>query len=113
MAKKKDFSVKVMSDQVMYTNISKSTEYNSARLVAKMGDNEYMSISYEWDGESVPEFAMNLMGFMQANNIETSGIWPEFVDSEEAAKYGKPAKTKDKKEKICPDCEKPMSECEC
>lgn len=131
MAKKKSFSVSVDPESVMYTNLSKSKEYNSARLVAKIGDNEYMSISYEWEGDYVPDFAMNLMDFMKANNVETSGVWPEFVGTEDAAKKcgnGKPAgmkkkkkaeedeeekETSQKKEKICPDCKKPMSKCTC
>ena len=78
MAKKvmKDFSVSVKPDEVMYTNISTSKDgYNSARMVIKRGDNEYMSISYEWEGDTIPGFAMDLMGFMKNNNVETSGVW--------------------------------------
>lgn len=125
---KKNFSVTVNPETVMYTNISKSKEYNSARMVAKIGDNEYMSISYEWEGDSIPDFAMNLMDFMKANEIETSGVWPGFVGTEDAAKKcgtAKPAGMKKKKkaeedekeisqkEKICSKCKKPMSKCTC
>ncbi len=82
--KKKDFVVKVDPDSVMYTNISKSKNgYNSARMAVKVGENEYMSISYEWEGEGVPSFAMDLMGFMQANE-EDAGIWKD-KDEEYAA----------------------------
>ena len=70
MAAKKDFVVKVIADEVIHTSISKSKNgYNSARVVIKKGDNEYMSISYEWEGDGVPSFAMDLMGFMQANEM--------------------------------------------
>jgi len=90
MASKKNFSVSVMPDEVVYTNISKSKDgFNSARVVAKMGEKEYMSISYEWEGEGVPDFAMNLMGFMQANEIAAA------------------------KEKMCNSCKNPMSKCDC
>jgi len=76
MAKKKGFSVEVDSEEVMYTNISTSKDgYNSARMVIKKGDNEYMSISYEWEGSGVPGFAMDLMSFMKNNNVEKSGVW--------------------------------------
>lgn len=74
--KSKDFSVSVMADEVMYTSINTSKDgYNSARMVIKKGDNEYMSISYEWEGSGIPGFAMDLMGFMKTNNVETSGVW--------------------------------------
>lgn len=77
MAKSKKFSVNVDEEDVMYTSISKSKDgYNSARIVVKKGDKEYMIISYEWE-QGTPDFVMNLMGFMQANNVETSGVWPE------------------------------------
>lgn len=78
MAKSKKFSVNVDAEEVMYTNISKYKDgYNSARIVVKKGDKEYMTISYEWEGDYIPDFAMNLMSFMQASGIETSGVWPE------------------------------------
>jgi hypothetical protein len=67
---KKEFMVKVTPDEVVHTSISKTKNgYNSARVVVKRGDNEYMSINYEWEGEGVPSFAMDLMGFMQANEL--------------------------------------------
>ncbi len=71
MAKAKKMSISIDPDQVMYTNISKSKDgYNSARVVVKVGDKEYMSVSYEWEGDSIPDFAMNLMSFMQANSMD-------------------------------------------
>ena len=74
--KMKDFSVSVTPEEVMYTSINTSKDgYNSARMVIKKGDNEYMSISYEWEGSGIPGFAMDLMGFMKQNNMESSGIW--------------------------------------
>jgi len=73
MASKKDMTIKISPDQVMFSNISKSKDgYNSARVVAKVNDKEYMSVSYEWEGDSVPDFAMNLMSFMSANEMGTS-----------------------------------------
>ena len=74
--KMKDFSVSVMPEEVMYTSINTSKDgYNSARMVIKKGDSEFMSISYEWEGSGIPGFAMDLMGFMKQNNMESSGIW--------------------------------------
>lgn len=79
MATKKDkmFTVSVDPNTVVYTNISKSKNgYNSARMVVKSGENEYMSISYEWEGDGIPGFAMDLMGFMKNSGVEKSGVWP-------------------------------------
>ncbi len=83
MAKtKKDFVVKVEADEVVHTSISKSKNgYNSARILVKRGDNEYMSINYEWEGDGIPAFAMDLMGFMQANEMP----FGEIVEGKEEA----------------------------
>ena len=95
MAKSKKFSVNVDAEEVMYTNISKYKDgYNSARIVVKKGDKEYMTISYEWEGDYIPDFAMNLMSFMKANSIETSGVWPEKEES-----YIEYSEREDKEEK--------------
>lgn len=88
---KKDFNIKVKAEDVMYTNISTSKDgYNSARLVVKQADDQYLSISCEWEGNTIPSFALDLMGFMKANKSEVSGILPgkeddykEFIDKKE------------------------------
>jgi hypothetical protein len=77
MAKKiNDFNVSIIPEEVMYTSINTSKDnYNSARIVIQKGENEYMSISYEWQSGGIPGFAMDLMSFMKTNNVETSGVW--------------------------------------
>jgi hypothetical protein len=75
-SKKKSMKINIDPEKVVYTNISKTQDYNSARMVVKVADKEYMTVSYEWEGSHVPDFAMSLMSFMQANEIETSGVWP-------------------------------------
>lgn len=76
MADLKDFSVTLPAGEIMYTSINTSKDgYNSARIVAKKSDSEYLSISYEWEGSGIPEFAMDLMSFMKNNNVEKSGVW--------------------------------------
>jgi len=91
MASKKDMTIKISPDQVMFSNISKSKDgYNSARVVVKVNEKEYMSVSYEWEGTSIPDFAMNLMSFMQANEMgtELNKLGDEY--EEYAAKSKKP-----------------------
>ena len=78
MPKSNKFRVSVDPKNVVYTNISTSQDgYNSARIVSKTGDKQYMVISYEWEGTVIPDFAVDLMSFMQKNGVETSGVWQE------------------------------------
>jgi len=110
MAKPKNMSINIDPTQVVYTSIMKDKSgYNSARIVVKAGDKEYMQISYDWEGSGIPDFAMNLMEFMKNSNVETSGIWPgqeaAHVEYEDAAKKKKMGK--------CPDCGKPTPFCSC
>ena len=95
-------------------------------MVVKKGDSEFMSISYEWEGNKIPGFAMDLMGFMKNNNVETSSVWPDKQrDYAEWASIGLPkqeeegcATCKEHNPKkaakgMCPDCGKKMEECKC
>lgn len=83
---KKDMTIKIGADQVMFSNISKSKDgYNSARVVAKVNEKEYMSVSYEWEGNNVPDFAMNLMSFMQANEMQIGPVEEHAEEYEEYA----------------------------
>jgi len=87
----KDMTIKITADQIMFSNISKSKDgYNSARVVAKFNDNEYMSVSYEWEGKIMPDFAINLAGFMTANemSLATNKLGDEYAEF--AAKTKKP-----------------------
>lgn len=96
---KKNFSVQIAPDEVLHTSIHKSKDgYNSARIVAKRGEKEYMAVSYEWEGDYVPSFAMDLMGFMQANEVKESGMWP---GKEEA--YLEYAEDMEEDAQECPD----------
>lgn len=86
MAKKleKTFNVSVKPGEVMYTNISTSKDgYNSARMVVKRGDKQYMSISFEWEGSDgvIPDFALDVMDFMKSSGKETSGVWEGMEES--------------------------------
>lgn len=101
--------ISIAADQVMFSNISRSKDgYNSARVVAKINDNEYMSVSYEWEGKEVPDFAMNLMGFMSANKMEIGPV-EEHADefAELSAKKGKKGVNPFAKDKDMEDEEDP------
>ena len=92
-SKKGGITVSVSPEQIMHTGVSRSKGgYNSAGFHAKIGDNEYMSVSYEWQGDQIPDFAMDLMSFMKANKeeIETaSAALKEEFEAYSAKKKGK------------------------
>jgi len=112
----KGFNVAIDPANVMYTNISTSKDgYNSANVIVKVGEKEYLRVSCEWEGDNVPGFAMDLMAFMKSNKMEKSGVWTgkEEAYAEFSAKKAKKEDKKKEDEEICPDCKKPMSECTC
>ena len=105
----KKMSINIEPDQVVYSQISKSQDgYNSARMVVKSGEKEYMAISYEWEGEGVPDFVMGMMGFMQANHIELSSA-DEWVRPEEAEEEEGGAGS----QVHCKNCKKTKDKCDC
>ena len=72
MADKK-FNFSFTSGEVLYTSIRKSSSgYNYATVGIKRGDDQFVNIDYEWKGKDVPDFALDLLLFMQANKKETS-----------------------------------------
>ena len=121
----KGFNVSIDPANVMYTNISTSKDgYNSANVIVKVGEKEYLRVSCEWEGDNIPGFAMDLMAFMKSNKMEKSGVWTgkEEAYAEFSAKKAKKEdkkvdkkvdKNKDEEEEMCPDCKKPMPECVC
>ncbi len=67
----KNISVSIDPKQVVRSGVNRSKGgYNSAGLTAKLGDSDYMSISYEWSGEKIPDFVFDLMDFIKSNKSE-------------------------------------------
>ena len=92
MASKKGMNLNITPEQVMATSMRTTKGgYNSASMAVKLGDNEYMSISYEWEGNNVTDLAMDFMSFMQANKVEIEAAVEAHKD-EMAAKKGKKGK---------------------
>lgn len=79
---KGDMSLVISPSEIMGSEIGKSGDYKYARLGVKKGDAEYLSISYEWKSDTIPEFVMGVMNWMQSNKeeIEKSKV-------EKAAEY--------------------------
>ena len=104
MAKKKDsnkgFMVNIDPTKVMHTHIGTNKNgYNNASMSCKISENEYMSISYEWGGQKIPGFALDMMAFMQNQGNETSGVWEGQEKNYEEYSAKKAPKKKEEKEK--------------
>lgn len=70
MAKNKGLTINIDPKEIVGSEIVKSGEYRYASVGVKKADNEYMRISYEWQGDSVPEFVLGLMQWIQSNQEE-------------------------------------------
>lgn len=71
MANKKGITISVAPEEIVGSEVMKSGDYKYARIGVKKGDNEYMTISYEWKGDgSIPEFVMSIMDFIKSNKEE-------------------------------------------
>ena len=73
---KNDLNFSISKDNVVYTNISTNSDgYNGARIVVKVADKQYMSVSYEWEGsEKIPDFVMDVMKFMQTSGMKVNEV---------------------------------------
>ena len=69
-AAKKGMNIVVNAEEIVGSEFVKSGDYRYARVGIKKGDNEFMTISYEWKGDGVPEFVMGIMDWMKANKEE-------------------------------------------
>ena len=73
----KALTLKIMPEEIVGSEIVKSGEYRYASVGIKKGDKEYMRISYEWRGDTVPEFVMGLMSWMSSNKEEVDQLKEE------------------------------------
>lgn len=67
MAKNKGMTITIAPEEIVGSEIVKSGDYRYASIGVKKGDKEFMRISYEWQGEGVPEFVMAIMSWMSSN----------------------------------------------
>lgn len=82
-------SISISPEEIMGVEIGKSADYKYARMGCKKGDKEYLSVSYEWAGDTIPEFVMGLMDWVKANQEE--------IDKSKAEKAAEYAASKEKK----------------
>jgi hypothetical protein len=85
-AKAKNITINIMLDDIIGADISRSRDYKYASLGVKVSDDEYLRISCEWKGDTIPEFVMNLMSWMQANKEELAAKIEEHKEEYESLK---------------------------
>jgi len=89
-AKNKNLNFTILPEDVVYTNISKSSDYNSARVTTKLGEKAYMSVSIEWaEDEKTPDIVMDMVDIILKGGKEKAGVVPGKESYyEEAKKLG-------------------------
>lgn len=71
----KVYTLNLSSGNVQHVRISRSKDgYNYASMFCKMSDKESIMIDCEWQGDSIPDFAMNVMEHMGGGSRETSSV---------------------------------------
>jgi hypothetical protein len=67
MAKNNGLTINISPDTIIGSEIMKNRDYKYATLAVKLGDKEFMRVSYEWQGDGVPDFVMGIMSWMQSS----------------------------------------------
>jgi len=84
--KAKNLVITIIPDEIIGADISRSRDYKYASVGVKISDNEYLRVSYEWKGDTIPDFVMALMIWMQANEEELSSRKEEHAEEYEELK---------------------------
>jgi len=86
-AKKKkaaNFVVNIEAEAIRGTEIMRSGEYKYARVSAKTGDDEYVSVTFEWKGEGyIPDAVMALMEYIKASKEDITEDAEEYKEISE------------------------------
>ena len=70
-----NYTVDIDVNKVKSVNISRYSDgYNYASVSSRITDDEYMSVSYEWRGKEIPEFAMNVMEIIKSLGMEKAAV---------------------------------------
>jgi len=81
-----EFNVGIEIKTIKNASISRYSDgYNYASISSKVADNEYMSVHYEWKGNQIPEFALNVMEVMKSLGKEEASKNNEYAASLERA----------------------------
>jgi len=73
MAKPKQFSFSFNSEEIGSVSIHKSKNgYNYADISIKRNKDQFIRIGYEWEGDMLPDFAMDVIGYIQLSKENAS-----------------------------------------
>jgi hypothetical protein len=78
-----NISLNVSPDTIIGSEVMKSGEYKYASVGIKVSDDEYIRISYEWKGDSIPEFVMGIMSWIQSNKEQVEEHKEEYASLKE------------------------------
>lgn len=83
MADKK-YALAFSSGEIMHVDVAKSKSgYNYACVGIKRGKDQFMSISYEWEGDKLPDFVMDVMSYFNEERKEKAST-EEFKEAKES-----------------------------
>ena len=72
---KNSLSLVFDNSKILNVSITKGASgYNYASVSAKLDEDEYVNISYEWRGQMVPDYVMDLMLYLQSYNKEQAAL---------------------------------------
>ena len=78
--KSKGLTINIALEEILGWEIMQSGDYKYASIRVKRNDDEYLRVSYEWKGDTVPDLVMSLMQFMQANKVEKNTDVEEYIE---------------------------------
>jgi hypothetical protein len=70
----KTYNFEFDSDAIQSVSVRKSNSYNYVSVYIKHND-DYVNINYEWEGDKIPDFAMDIMAFI--TDKETASVSKE------------------------------------
>lgn len=83
MADKK-YTLNFTDSEIMNVSVYKSKNgYNYADIGVKKGKDNFMRMSYEWEGDTTPDFVMDMIGFFgmkEEASVEDKQALKDFMD---------------------------------
>ena len=79
----KQYNLNFCSCDIKNVSLYKSEHYNYASVGVKRGKSQYISISYEWEGDSVPDFILEMASFFSTPEGEGGMVTASVEDKKE------------------------------
>lgn len=75
----KQYSLGFCACDIVSVDLYKSDNYKYASVGIKKGKNQYISISYGWEDEKIPDFILDMAAFFAApaDGMETASVSEE------------------------------------